>query len=66
MRSSLWCSLSADGGRLLTLRSPTEPFCAVVRKVTPPLFGVDISPVRLAVCMRPAMTRNQSQRLASL
>ena len=25
---------------------PTEPFCALVRKVTPPLFGVDISPVR--------------------
>jgi hypothetical protein len=41
-------------GVLLTLRSPTEPFCAVVRKVTPPLFGVDISPVRLDVCMRQA------------
>ena len=26
--------------------SPTEPFCAAVRKITPPLFGVDISPVR--------------------
>jgi hypothetical protein len=38
-------------------RSPTEPFCAAVRKVTPPLFGVDISPVRLAVRMHPATPR---------
>ena len=34
---------------------PTEPFCALVRKVTPPLFGVDISPVRQTrVHMRPS------------
>ncbi|KAJ1490961.1 hypothetical protein T484DRAFT_1613423 [Baffinella frigidus] len=24
---------------------PTEPFCKLVRGITPPLFGVDISPV---------------------